>query len=97
MLVERGYGLSGDPGAARVRSQTLCICSQSRCHARLVQARRSFFSNILIFAIEKTTFSSQIATWPALALGSRISLLENRISLLENRIFLLGAYTKILK
>ena len=61
----------------------------SRCHARPVQARRSLFSNMLIFCNRKTTFSSQIATWPALALGSRISLLENRISLLD-------AYTKIL-
>ena len=81
----------------RADHQTLCICSQSRCHARLVQAKWSLFFKYVDFYNRKTTFSSQIATWPALALGSRISLLENRISLLENRISLLDAYTKILK
>ena len=56
----------------------------------LVSCRRNanVFFKYVDFYNRKTTCSSQIATWPALALGSRISLLENRISLLD-------AYTKI--
>ena len=67
------------------------VYMQSKSMSRSSRAGETVpFFKYTDFCNRKTTFSSQIATWPALALGSRISLLENRISLLD-------AYTKILK
>ena len=51
---------------ARARSQTLCICSQSRCHARLVQAKQGVAPLCIVFYNRQTIFSFQIATWPTL-------------------------------
>ena len=73
------------------RSLSNTVYMQSKSMSRSSRAGETVaFFKYTDFCNRKTTFSSQIATWPALALGSRISLLENRISLLD-------AYTKILK
>ena len=93
------------PVDGRADHQTLCICSQSRCHTRLVQARRFLFSNMLIFTIGKQHVPSRsllgqpcaprgLESWIFkswnLGIWNRISLHESRISLLENRTPLLG-------
>ena len=73
----------------RPLSNTVYMQSKSMSRSSRAGETVPFFKYV-DFYNRKTTFSSQIATWPALALGSRISLLENRISLLD-------AYAKILK
>ena len=54
-MLERGYGSFPDSCAARRRSQTSLSPSQSRCHPRPVQARRSF-----VFICHKTQYEINI-------------------------------------
>ena len=60
-MLESAYGSFPDPCPARLRSHLLLSASQSRCHARPVQARWSFFFKKTLFYNRKSTFLAQIA------------------------------------